>query len=384
MNRTLAIIVLLLLFSLIAGIAVNWLNVSKTLSKEAYSSRSLEEAALPPIPSTPPTLAYPTVTPTMDKGVVFASSMNGERMIIKTGYVRLSVSNITSAYQQLINLALSFKGYVYGSKGYEGGVTVELRIPSSRFEEAMLAVQQIGRVESISISTQDVTEQIIDLRSRLNASRALESRLLQLLNRAVTVDDVLKIEEQLARVRADIERMDAQLKGLMGRVEYASITIELSVRYRVYRIDLSCETPNVQEEFNKLIVKAGAIGRVVESWSGGSNAYLVVEVKTEDVQKIEGEIEAKISDRKTTIVESSVDKSMITIRIAKPKTIEVGIDFISTVQSGINAMIIVISLIVSGALAIIPILLVGGVGYLGYRRWRVKPQKYKAAKQHHP
>ena len=174
--------------------------------------------------------------------------------------------------------------------------------------------------------------------------------------------------------------MDAQLKGLMGRVEYASITIELSVRYRVYRIDLSCETPNVQEEFNKLIVKAGAIGRVVESWSGGSNAYLVVEVKTEDVQEIEGEIEAKISDRKTTIVESSVDKSMITIRIAKPKTIEVGIDFISTVQSGINAMIIVISLIVSGALAIIPILLVGGVGYLGYRRWRGKLQKYKAAK----
>ncbi|MEM2755294.1 MAG: hypothetical protein QW563_05975, partial [Candidatus Methanomethylicia archaeon] len=78
--------------------------------------------------------------------------------------------------------------------------------------------------------------------------------------------------------------------------------------------------------------------------------------------------------------ESSIDKSTITIRIVKPKTVEMGIDFISTIQSGINAMIIVISLIVSGALAIIPIALVGGVGYLGYKTLKTKVRKHKTVK----
>ncbi|MEM1546534.1 MAG: DUF4349 domain-containing protein [Candidatus Methanomethylicia archaeon] len=382
MNKIL-IIILILVSSLIVGIGVNWPSVTGALGRSIYSG-GLQEVLAPspeavryPAPTIP---ALPTATLTIDKSVVSISPVVEDKMIVKTGYVKLTVSNITLAYQQLINLALGFDGYVHNSKGYEGGATVELRIPSSRFEEAMLAVQQIGKVESVSISTQDVTEQVIDLRSRLNASRALESRLLQLLNRAVTVDDVLKIEDQLTRVRADIERMDAQLKGLIGRVEYAAITIELTVRYRVYRVDLSCETSNVQEEFNNLIIKIGVIGRIMESWSGGSSAYLVVEVKTEDVQKIEEMIEAKITDRKLGVVESSIDKSTITIRIVKPKTVEMGIDFISTIQSGINAMIIVISLIVSGALAIIPIALVGGVGYLGYKTLKTKVRKHKTVK----
>ncbi len=386
MNKILTIIALIVLSSLIVGIGINLSNVSEILDKSAYSGRSREVLAPTPIPAiiypeasypAPTTSTIPTATPTVDKGIVSPSSVGWERMIVKIGYVRLTVSNITLAYQQLINLALGFNGYVHNSKGYEGGATVELRIPSSRFEEAMLAVQQIGRVESISISTQDVTEQVIDLKSRLNASRALESRLIQLLNRAVTVDDVLKIENQLTRVRADIERMDAQLKGLMGRVEYASITIELTVRYKVYRIDLSCETSNVQEEFNNLIVKTGTIGRIVESWSGGSNAYLIVEAKTKDIGKIEEIIEAKITDRKLGVAESSIDISTITIRIAKPKTVEIGFDLTSTIQSGVNAMIVVISLIISGALSLIPMALVGGVGYLGYKTLKTKIQKHK-------
>lgn len=395
MRRLLTTLTLIVIFSLIVGIGVNWSSVAGVLSREVSKSFTGDVVSLdygvkeaPPIPPTTATVlsssvtTYPTATPTTalveDVWRYSSKPTKEDRMITKTGQVRLTVSNITLAYQQLIDLALRFNGYVHSSSGFKGGASVELRIPSSRFEEAMLMVQQIGRVESVSISTQDVTEQVIDLRSRLNASRALESRLLQLLDKAVTVDDVLKIEEQLTRVRADIERMEAQLKGLIGKVEYASIVVELSVRYKVYHVELSCETFNVQGEFNNLIVKAGALGRIIESWSGASNAYIMVEVKTANVQEVENLIEAEIVDRKIRIVESNVDRSTILVRIAKPKTVEVGVDIVSTVQSGLNAMVMVVSLIISGALALIPILLVGGAGYLGYRVWKTKGRVKKA------
>lgn len=396
MKRLLAILTLIVMFSLIVGVGINWPSVTGVLGRDVYRSFTGEATLDYEVVSSPPklpttvtgvlsssvTTTYPTDTPTAapveDVWRYLGKPVREDRMIIKTGRVKLTVSNITLAYQQLVDLALRFNGYVHSSNGFKGDATVELRIPSSRFEEAMLMVQQIGRVESVSISTQDVTEQVIDLRSRLNASRALESRLLQLLDKAVTVDDVLKIEDQLTRVRADIERMEAQLKRLIGKVEYASIVVELSVRYKIYRIELSCETFNVQDEFNNLVLKAGTVGRIVESWSGADNAYIMVEVKTADTQEIENLIEAKIVDRKIRIIESSIDRSTILIKIAKPKTVEVGVDVVSTVQSGLNAMVMVVSLMVSGVLALIPVLLVGGAGYLGYKVWRTKGKVRKA------
>jgi len=74
----------------------------------------------------------------------------------------------------------------------------------------------------------DVTEEYIDLVARLNNSKAVEARLLALLEKAKTVEDILKVEGQLRIVREEIERLTAKLRYLENRIEYSTITVEFT------------------------------------------------------------------------------------------------------------------------------------------------------------
>ena len=305
------------------------------------------------------------------------ASEGNERMVVKVGIVTLAVHNITEALREVIAVASRFGGYVYESYTAESSAAVRLRVPSKYFEEALLAVEEVGKLESLSVSSEDVTEQVLDLRSRLNASRALEARLLKLLEKAGTVEEVLKIEEYLTRVRADIERMEAQLKSLMTRVEYAEIRVELVRRFRVLYLELKCEVPEVLEEFKILVREAGGLGNVVESWSTKDSAYLVLRVRTRDVSTVEELVEDLVVDRRLSVRESGVDESTVVIRLYKLRMVEARLDLLAALQAGVNAMLTIVVLMISGAIALTPILAVGGAGYLGYRAF--KKRKREAA-----
>jgi len=80
---------------------------------------------------------------------------------------------------------------------------------------------------SYSSSGRDVTEEYIDLEARLRNLRRQEERLLEILDRAESVKDVLEVERELGRVRGEIERLEGRLRYLSNRVEFATITVEL-------------------------------------------------------------------------------------------------------------------------------------------------------------
>jgi hypothetical protein len=103
---------------------------------------------------------------------------------------------------------------------------VSIRIPSDKFDQALSELRAMAvRVTSESTSTQDITEEYVDLESRLRNAEATESQYLALLGRAEEVEDILKIYESLSQIRYEIE----QIKGRMQYLEQISAMSLISI-----------------------------------------------------------------------------------------------------------------------------------------------------------
>ncbi len=105
-----------------------------------------------------------------------------------------------------------------------------LRVPQEKLNSVVEAIVGLAgiTVRQRSISQRDVTEQYIDLEARLDNMKKHEQRLQQILGQAGTVEEILKVESELARVRGQIESQTAQFRNLSNQVELATLTINLS------------------------------------------------------------------------------------------------------------------------------------------------------------
>lgn len=108
---------------------------------------------------------------------------------------------------------------------------VVFRVPRARFEEALGRVDQVGDVVHRDVRAEDVGDRYRDLEVRLRNSRAVRDRLAELLARANSVEDSLKIEAQLGRVTEEIERIAGELELLGSRVAYSKITVLFQARH---------------------------------------------------------------------------------------------------------------------------------------------------------
>jgi len=189
---------------------------------------------LPPA-DTQATMPTPTSAPTYYKegaeGIT-APLETVDRKIIYNAWLSLEVQDVDVAVSQIQAVAEEFGGYVSQmsvSKGTDvktGSVT--LRIPQADFYTAISRVEQLGEVKDKNIGSEDVTERYIDLKARLENAQRQEQRLLELLDKASDVEDMLKIESELGRIQEQIEVYTGQLTYLERRVEYAAITVALS------------------------------------------------------------------------------------------------------------------------------------------------------------
>lgn len=158
------------------------------------------------------------------------------QMLIRNGNVSVRVDSLEAAMAAVRALATRLGGTVgnvsMSSGEYEvRSATLELRVPSERFDEAMGGMAPLGRVEHSSTSVQDVGEEFVDLNARMANSKRLEQRLVELLGtRTGRLEDVLAVERELARVRQEIERSEGRLRYLGNRVSLSTLQVTVSER----------------------------------------------------------------------------------------------------------------------------------------------------------
>ena len=102
-----------------------------------------------------------------------------------------------------------------------------LRIPGERFDELMGSLSELGNVPYTHVYTENVSAQYYDTQARMEAYKAQEARLLEMMDRAESVDDLISIESRLSDLRYEIESLQTSLNQWDRRVAYSSVYLEL-------------------------------------------------------------------------------------------------------------------------------------------------------------
>ena len=163
-----------------------------------------------------------------------ANNNQGESKIQKNGSVSVLVENIDESIEALKSINNTFGGQITGiydnGKGNERAVQITVKVPVEKFEAYYEQLRKLeGEVVYANITTVDVTEEYIDITSRLNNLRNTEAQLNRILERANSVTDVLAVQKELSTVRGEIESYEQRKRYFDNQTDYAYVSISFAV-----------------------------------------------------------------------------------------------------------------------------------------------------------
>jgi hypothetical protein len=153
-----------------------------------------------------------------------------------------------------------------------------LRIPAGELTAVVAELKSLGHVEDETQAGEEVTQQHADLVARLKNSRETELRLQAiLLQRTGKISDVLAVEQEIARVRGEIEQMEAEQKALEHRVDFASIELSFAEEYKA---QIGLASPSIATRIHNATVAGyrsaveSVVGIIVFSTEFGPSAMI--------------------------------------------------------------------------------------------------------------
>lgn len=181
------------------------------------------------------------------------------RKIIYTANLEIEVNSYEKALKNIQKKVEVYQGYIVEStmfeeeenKGTSGFITV--RVPQEKFREFIQLVEDGSEnVLSSSISGQDVTEEYVDLGSRLRSKQVVEERLLSYMKKAEKTEDLLAISKDLASVQEEIDQIKGRMKYLENKSELATITIHMTEN----NLTISGEDLNTWDKTKQQLLKS--------------------------------------------------------------------------------------------------------------------------------
>jgi len=167
---------------------------------------------------------------TAQSNVVKPDAIN--KKLIKDGNMRIETKDLQASKQRMDGLLKQYGGY-YESENldnndFETSYNLKIRIPAQSFEALIGALEKgEDEVKSKYIQARDVTEEYIDVESRLNNERAYLERYKALLAKASTVKDILAIEESIRTIQEEIESREGRLKYLNDQIAFSTLDVQL-------------------------------------------------------------------------------------------------------------------------------------------------------------
>ena len=149
------------------------------------------------------------------------------RLLVRTANMVLRAGDVVGTVDRARDIAATHGGYSGREEVRAASATLTLLIPSDRFDRALEELGGLGTVVSRDQSAQDVTEQVVDLDSRIATQRASVDRVRALLARAATVDEIVRIEQELTTREADLESLEQRRQALGGQVAMSTVTVEV-------------------------------------------------------------------------------------------------------------------------------------------------------------
>ncbi len=165
-------------------------------------------------------------------GEVRASPYRANRLIIKNGEMNLLVADTNRAIDQVTDIAVNSGGYIVSSRTWEQDgfkfATLAMGVPVDQFEAVQRQLRALAaNVLSDTASGQDVSEEFVDLQSRLTNLEATAARIREFLDQAKDVEEALQVNARLTEVENEIEQIKGRMNFLQDRAAFSTILVNL-------------------------------------------------------------------------------------------------------------------------------------------------------------
>ena len=152
-----------------------------------------------------------------------------QRSIIYTGTMQVRVDDVEAAAREATTAVTAAGGFVgadqRSSRAAEARAALTLRVPADRFTAVIDKLAGLGRQERREIRTEDVTEQVVDLDARIATQRARVESSRKLLARATSVDELVRLENEVGTRQADLAALEARKRRLADLTSLSTITV---------------------------------------------------------------------------------------------------------------------------------------------------------------
>lgn len=161
-----------------------------------------------------------------------------DRKIIRNADITIEVPSTTDAQHRVTSIAESHGGFVVTSEAKQResndpaqrtlDIKLVVRIPSNQFGNAFDEIRKLaGNTPAEQVTSQDVTEDFIDLEARIKTQKALEVQFLEIMRQAHKIEDALEVQRQIAEVRTEIEKLEGRKRFLENRSSLSTINVNI-------------------------------------------------------------------------------------------------------------------------------------------------------------
>jgi hypothetical protein len=161
-----------------------------------------------------------------------------DRKIIRNADITIEVSSTVDAQHQVTSIAESHGGFVATSEAKQREsndpaqrtleIKLVVRVPSNQFGRAFDEIKKLaGNTPAEQVTSQDVTEDFIDLEARIKTQKALEVQFLEIMRQANKIADALEVQRQIAEVRTEIEKLEGRKRFLENRSSLSTINVNI-------------------------------------------------------------------------------------------------------------------------------------------------------------
>ncbi|MEU9884301.1 DUF4349 domain-containing protein [Sphaerisporangium sp. NPDC051011] len=154
------------------------------------------------------------------------------RSIVYTGEMTVRAKDVTAAAEKAKQIVAASGGRLDSeestSDGSGGGATLVFKVPPDGYQALLGRLgKELGKREALRQATEDVTEQVADVDSRLKSAQSSLDQLRSLLSKAKTIGEVLSVEREISTREADLESLQARQKSLAARTAEATLTLRV-------------------------------------------------------------------------------------------------------------------------------------------------------------
>src|SRR6267378_2835685 len=240
---------------------------SAAQSVPTAQGRGGEAVGMPvPAPAADAASGYTGVASTTTNQGIPTVVVSADRNLILTAKIDMRSKDPWATSDRAQAIASGLGGDVLNltqsGSGDTRSASLTIRVPSSRFADALQQLRTLeGEVQTSGVSAQDVTDQFVDLQARLAAKQAEEQRYLAILNRANTIDEILKVDASLSNVRTQVEQLTGQINSIKQRTDYSTISMSIAT-IAVLPGDTTTKTWDPAKTVTRALAALGAMMQV--------------------------------------------------------------------------------------------------------------------------